>query len=122
MLSKSPRNGAFRCSVHDHARPLSFSGDHGGDQFGGRGRGRGIRPLASEQFVENHAQRINIAGHGAGQPLDLFGTGVLRSQRKVRGHRQSSRLRTPGFRQHFGDSEIQQFRFTFFGDQNIPRF
>src|SRR5580692_963850 len=82
--------------------------------------GSRVRVLPGEQLVEHHSQRVNVAGGCDGLTFHLLGTGVSRGERAKDG--QSCRA---GFRicvDNFGNTEIQEFRRSLMGDENVAGF
>src|SRR5580700_819738 len=74
-----------------------------------------------QQFVQHHAQRINIAGGSNGLAFDLLGAGVSRSESAKYGE---SRFRPLGrcFRvENLRDAEIEQLRRSIGSNKNVAR-
>ncbi len=75
--------------------------------------------FAGQQAVQQHAQRINIAGGGDGVAADLLGAGGIERHgahfRTCLGQIQSGRIRA----QQLGDSKVEQFRSAVSSHHNV---
>ena len=83
-----------------------------------------VRPVAGEQAVEQHAQRVDIAGRGDLLAMQLLRAGILRRHRLHGGEGRrgvgDGGLQGVGVEQ-FGDAEIQQLDGAFLGHQDVLR-
>ena len=75
-----------------------------------------IRPLARRQFIEQHAQRIDVRRRADGAAAHLLGTGVFGCERAE--HRACLRRR---FVEQLGDAEIEQLRRAARIDEDVAR-
>ena len=76
--------------------------------------------MPGQQFVKEHAQRINIACSGNGVTPHLLRAGVLQRHRPNVGSGDQRRLVEIGS-EELGDAEIQQAGNPFFGYENVCR-
>jgi hypothetical protein len=65
-------------------------------QVGNRPGRESMRTLAGQQFIQDRAQRINVAGRADRQALHLFRTGVVRSQHALAILREGPVFLNPG--------------------------
>ena len=84
----------------------------------------GVGTVAGQQAVEQHAERVDIAGGGDRLAVQLLGTGILRRHR-LHGGEGRRRVGDGGFQgvgvEQLGDTEIQQLDGAFLGDQDVLR-
>src|SRR5580704_13233042 len=86
----------------------------------GRGAGSRVRVLPGEQLVKHNSQRVNVAGCSDGFAYDLLGTRISRGERAKYG--QSCRARFRVCVDNLSNTEIQEFRRSLMGHQDVARF
>ena len=77
-----------------------------------------IGPRAGQHLIEQHTQRIDVAGRADGRAGDLLGRGVVGRQRLTRFEGQLGGLGL-AIDQQLGDAEVQQVHLTLFVDQHV---
>ena len=76
--------------------------------------------MATEKFVENDAETVNIARRRHGFAADLFRAGVFGRHYALEGEGLTAALRVLRVEQ-LGDAEVEQLWFALGGDANIRR-
>ena len=82
-----------------------------------------VRQPATDQFIEHHAQGVDVAGRRQGLTQNLLRTGISGRQRPPGQQGQLRRLSgilVVG--QHLGDAEVEQTHFALLRDQNVGWF
>ena len=85
---------------------LRFADD--AHDVGRRAAGEPIRQPAGEQFVEQHAERVDVGGRGHRLAANLLGAGVFRRHQLQAGRGRRERLARELGIQQLGDAEVQQ--------------
>src|SRR5580693_1782082 len=85
-----------------------------------RGAGSGVWVLPGEQLVEHHSQRVNVADSCDGLAFHLLGTRVSGGEgaKYCQSRRAGSRICVD----NFGNTEIQEFRHSLMGYQDVAGF
>src|SRR5215469_9428605 len=110
---------SFRALIKGARRRRSLFADDARD-FERAIRLHAERARAGEEFVEEHAHRVDVRGRGNGFAAHLLRARVFRRhQQPTRaGSREARKLRV----QKAGDAEIEKFRYAAGSDQNVGRF
>ncbi len=126
-VSRSPESVRRRRSGSRRARPAHRAGRHvAGHAVGARlgaalpddvGRARrrvhrhrrgGEGQVAGEEFVEQHAEAVHVAGRRDGRPGALLGAGVGGREQALLGAREQPRQAHLVGLENLGDAEVQQ--------------
>ena len=75
--------------------------------------------MPGEEFEQNHSQRIDIGGRRDAVAADLLRRGVVGRHQAHHRHRCLHRTRMIAGSQNFGDAEVEQFRNTVRGHQDV---
>ncbi len=86
-------------------------------QRGGECIGAGVGQLADKDFIEHHAQRVQV-----GAAIDLLAARLLRAHVARRAHGKSGLGELGTVVQRLGDTEVRQHRGAVGAEQNIRRF
>ena len=92
--------------------------DDAGD-LGRRAAGELIRPAAGEQFVQQHAERVDVGGGRDHLAADLFRAGVFRRHQREAVRRGRVRLAAKVGIEQLGDAEIEQLGRAVGGHQDV---
>ena len=79
-----------------------------------------VRPLAAQQLVEHHAERVHVARGRERFAQQLLGAGVLRCERPAGDARELGLVARAAFGFHqLGDAEVEQTHFALRGDEDV---
>jgi hypothetical protein len=113
---RAGRGGVGRCPAGPHGLAGGVAGFPGG--LGASGR---RRPHPGQQFVQHHAERIDVRGRGQQLALQLLRRGVGGGQQARAGvlRQRCAAVRVVGCRQQPGDAEVQQPHLAIGRDQDV---
>jgi hypothetical protein len=108
---------ATRARRLDGARPARLGAADDALDLGRRAAGDAVGPLADDELVQQHAERVNIARSADDLASHPLRARVFRRQRRDAGHREAARFAV----YKLGDAEIEQLRLAALVDEDVRR-